>query len=317
MNIVLLESLGIPEPVLAQYADSLKKRGHSFRVYEKTDNLEKLKEELQDADVAILANMPLPWDSIKDLPRLRYIDVAFTGTDHIPVAQAAEKGIQVSNASGYADDSVAELCIGLMIDLLRSIPQAERACRTGGTKTGLPARLLKGKTIGFVGAGRIAGKTAALAKAFGAETTGFRRHPIDDPAFDRQAGSLEELLQQSDIVSIHTPLTDSTRNLISEKELSQMKASAFLINTARGPVVDAAALEQALKKGTIAGAAVDVFDKEPPLDPAGELLAAPNLIVTPHIGFYTEESMLDRARIVFDNLDQWLEGTPKNLVAPQ
>ncbi len=127
---------------------------------------------------------------------------------------------------------------------------------------------------------------------------------------------LEDLLTQSDIVSLHTPLTEATRHMISRRELQMMKPDALLINTARGPVVDTEALVEALEQGTIAGAALDVFDTEPPLDPDMPLLSAPNLLVTPHIGYYTRESMDQRAQILFDNLDKWLSGTWQNQVRP-
>ncbi len=127
---------------------------------------------------------------------------------------------------------------------------------------------------------------------------------------------LDELLREADIVSVHTPLTSSTKHMIADRELAAMKPGSYLINTARGPVVDAQALCRALNDGTIAGAAIDVFDQEPPLDPEDPLLQAPNLIVTPHIGFYTEESMDQRAKIVFDNLSQWLQGNWVNQVKP-
>lgn len=316
MHIVLLEPLDVSEAQLNVYADRLRARGHTFAAFEKTQNLQQLQEEVKDADVILTANMPLPWEAIRHADKLKYIDVAFTGTDHIPVRQASEKGIQVSNCSGYATDSVAELCIGLMIDLLRSIPQTSRSCRQAGTKNGWLARLLKGKTVGFAGAGHIASSTARLAKAFGARTIGYRRHPQPDDTFDIQAVDLEDLLTQSDIVSLHTPLTEATRHMISRRELQMMKPDALLINTARGPVVDTEALVEALEQGTIAGAALDVFDTEPPLDPDMPLLSAPNLLVTPHIGYYTRESMDQRAQILFDNLDKWLSGTWQNQVRP-
>ena len=316
MHIALLESLGISPDALSAFTNQLEEQGHTFAVYEKTTDLQKLREEVREADVVILANMPLPWEALEGADRLKYIDVAFTGTDHVPVAQAAAHGIQVSNASGYAEDAVAELCLGFMIDLLRSIPQTDRTCRQGGTRAGWPARLLKGKTVGFVGAGRIAARTADLVRAFGTRSIGFRRHPAADPAFDRETDSLDELLREADIVSVHTPLTSSTKHMIADRELAAMKPGSYLINTARGPVVDAQALCRALNDGTLAGAAIDVFDQEPPLDPEDPLLQAPNLIVTPHIGFYTEESMDQRAKIVFDNLSQWLQGNWANQVKP-
>ena len=237
--------------------------------------------------------------------------MAFTGVDHIPVAAAKKRGIAVSNASGYATQAVAELCISFMIQLLRNVEKTEKSCRSGGTKAGLIGNLLCGKTVGIVGAGAIGKKTAALCKAFGCTVIAYNRSKVSDPSIDRQV-SLEELLAESDIVSLHVPLTDATKGLIGKEQLAQMKKTAFLINTARGGVADQDALAEALREGQIAGAALDVFDKEPPLPEDHPLLHTPNTIVTPHIGFASEESLEQRADIVFENLYSWLDGKQIN-----
>lgn len=313
MNITLLEDLGCSKKLVADNAARLAAMGHAFKSFPRTTDPDTLKKEVADADVLILANMPLPAEVLKAAPNVKFIDVAFTGVDHIPVKDAHARGIAISNASGYADEAVAELCVSFMIQLLRDLPEAEKRCREGGTKAGLPARLLQGKTVGILGAGAIGKRLAALCKAFGATVVAHNRHEVKDPTIDRNV-SLNELLENSDIISIHTPLTPVTKGMIGKNELARMKKTAFLINTGRGPVVDNAALAEALNNGDIAGAACDVFDMEPPLPADYPLLHSKNTIVTPHLGFYSEESLDDRAKIVFENLYAWLDGKQINKI---
>lgn len=313
MEIVLLENLGCSPELIEENVKKLKALGHEFKAFQKSGDEEKLKDQVKNADVIMLANMPLPAAVIDAAPNLKFIDVAFTGVDHIPVKKAKDRDIAISNASGYADQAVAELCISFMIQLLRDLNKAQKTVKTGGTKAGLRANLLQGKTIGILGAGAIGKRLAALAKAFGATIIAHNRHEVKDPNIDRNV-SLDELLRHSDIISIHTPLTEQTKGMIGKNELAKMKKSAFIVNTGRGPVIETAALVEALNNGQIAGAAIDVFDQEPPLPEDMPLLHAPNIIVTPHLGFYSEESLNDRARIVFDNLFSWLEGKQINKI---
>ena len=313
MNIVLLESLGVADSVVQAQVQKLEQMGHTFTAYDKSTDPAVQQERCSDADVVMLANMPLDAAAVENADHLQFINVAFTGVDHIPVEQAKEKGIAISNASGYATQAVAELCISFMIQLLRNVKDTEQRCRQGATKDGLVGNLLCGKTVGIVGAGAIGKKVATLAKAFGCKTLAYNRSTVDDPSIDSQV-SLEELLQESDIVSLHCPLTDQTRHLIDSEQLALMKPSAILINTARGDVVNQKALAQALESGLIAGAALDVFEKEPPLATDHPLLHTPNTLVTPHIGFASQESLEQRADIVFNNLYSWLEGNQVNAI---
>ena len=313
MRIVLLENLGCTPELVEENAARLRGLGHEFTAFERTDDTGRLKAETRDADVLMLANMPLPAEVLGTAPDVKFIDVAFTGVDHIPVADARARGIAISNASGYADESVAELCISLMIQLLRHLGEAERRVREGGTKAGLGANLLQGKTVGIIGAGAIGKRLAALCKAFGCTVLAHNRRPVSDPAIDENV-SLDDLLRRSDIVSLHCPLTPETRGLIGAPQLALMKKTAFLINTARGPVVDNAALAEALNAGTIAGAACDVFDMEPPLPADYPLLHCKNVILTPHLAFYSQESLEERAKIAFANLYAWLDGKQINKI---
>lgn len=313
MKIVLLEGLGASGEVIEKYAEKLRAMGHTFQAYEKNTDPNVQVERSRDADVIMLANMPLDPSVIDGAPALKFIDVAFTGVDHIPMEKARERGIAVSNASGYATQAVAELCLSNMISLLRKVDQTQQRCREGKTKDGLIGNLLCGKTVGIVGAGAIGKRTAALCKAFGCRVIAYNRSKVQDPSIDGQV-TLDELLEQADVVSLHCPLTPQTKGLIGERELAKMKKSAILINTARGGVVDTAALASALNQGEIAGAACDVFDMEPPLPQDYPLLRTPNTLVTPHIAFASEESLEQRAQIVFENLYSWLEGKQMNQV---
>ena len=313
MKIVLLEELGVSDKIIEKHAKKLKEMGHTFVAYPKNADAEVQAERSKDADVIMIANMPLSEKAVQEADNLKYIDVAFTGVDHIPMELAKQKEIAVSNASGYATQAVAEISISFMIQLLRNMAQTEERCRQGGTKAGLIGNLLCGKTVGIVGAGAIGKRVAALCKAFGCSVLAYNRSEVKDPSIDEQV-SLEELLKRSDIVSLHCPLTEATKGMIGEKELSLMKKEAILVNTARGAVVDSTALATALKNGEIAGAATDVFEMEPPVPGDHPLLHCPNMVVTPHIAFASVESMEQRADIVFDNLYSWLEGTQKNII---
>lgn len=313
MKIVLLEGLGVSEQLIQKHAQKLEQLGHTFYAYEKNADPTVQLERSRDADVVMLANMPLDVSVIHESQTLKFINVAFTGVDHIPVKEAKQKGIAISNASGYATQAVAELALSFMIQLLRNVEKTEQRCREGGTKDGLVGHLLCGKTVGIIGAGAIGKKTAALCKAFGCNVIAYSRSAVSDSAISKQV-SLEELLRCADIVTLHCPLTPETKDLIGEKELAMMKTSAMLINTARGGVVNAEALSKALKSGAIAGAACDVFEVEPPLPQDHPLLHSPNTIVTPHIAFASVESLEQRAEIVFENLYAWLDGKQLNCI---
>lgn len=311
MKITLLEDLGVSDEYLEKQKEKLAEKSHQLIIYKKADKIEEKINQVKDADAIILANTPLEEEVIKQANNLKFIDVAFTGVDHIPLTMCHSKNIIVSNASGYATHAVAELCIGLIIDLLRNIKENETNCRTEKTKSLNKGNLLYGKTVGIIGAGKIGKEVARLLKAFGCYIIAYNRSQIEDENIDMQM-SLEELLKQADIVTIHCPLTEETEGLIGKKEFDKMKKTAILINTARGKIVNNEELAKALNDGRIAGAGIDVFDKEPPLARDYPLFRSPNVIVSPHIGYETVESLEQRADIAFDNLYAWLEGNPKN-----
>lgn len=224
--------------------------------------------------------------------RLRLIVRAGSGVDNIAVEEFSKLGVRVFNTPDSVAESVGELAIGLMINLSRGIIKASTALSRGEwLKHGLMGQELSGKTLGIIGLGRIGRTVARIAHAIGMrilvyDVESFTAEQLA-PYGAEQVG-LERLLSESDYITIHTPLTEETRLMIGERELKMMKRTAFLINTARGQVVDEEALKRALKEGWIAGAALDVFREEPPKDI--ELLSLPTLVATPHIGAQTKEA---------------------------
>lgn len=314
MKIVLLESLGVPEDVLQACAKPLVDAGHTFVAYPKNTDPKVQIERAQDADVIMIANMPLSGEVISACPNLKFIDVAFTGVDHVDLEAARAKDVKVSNAAGYSNQAVAELSLCMMLSLLRNVPQVEKRCRNGQTKDGLVGRELMGKTVGIVGTGAIGQRTAELCRAFGCKVLGNRRRVTGNEPDYIEFVSLDELLTRSDIVSLHCPLNDSTRALINAESIAKMKPGAILINAARGPVVDSQALADALNSGRLGGAGIDVFEMEPPLSLDHPLLHSKNTIVTPHVAFATAESMKARCEIVFNSLRQWMAGNQINVI---
>ena len=309
MNIICVESLGIDrerfESLKAHYAAM----GHNFTYYmDRREDEATLADRMRDADVAVISNIKLPAAVLSQCPKLRYLSVAFTGLDHIDLAFCKEHNIKVQNAAGYSTTAVSELAVGMMLDLMRNIVTLNEKIRQGGSRGTFLGRELRGKTVGIVGTGAIGTATARLLVAFGAKVIAWSRTERPEvKAMGVEYMSLEDLLQQSDIVSLHVPLCDETRGLIGEKELALMKPTAMLVNTARGPVCDIAAVGKALIESRIAGAAFDVFEQEPPLPIDHLLLSTNRCLVTPHVAFATEESFAARADIVFGHVDEWLK----------
>lgn len=308
MKIVLAEPLVIEPEQLEAFAAPLRQAGHEWVAYEdKPQNEADWNRRIVGAQVVMMANTPLPAAVVEKSEALRYLNVAFTGLNHIPLALCKEKGIRVTNAAGYSDQAVAELVIGMAINLLRKVKPADAAMAHGAAAADFLGGELAGRTVGIIGTGHIGMRVAELFHAFGARLLGYSRTEKPEcTALGMEYVSLAELLQQSDIVTLHVPQNETTLGMIGKEEFSQMKKTALFINIARGPIVDAKALSEALKQGEIAGAGVDVFEKEPPLvdDP---LLHAPHVLLTPHVGYYTKEAMARRAAIVFANTQSYLD----------
>jgi phosphoglycerate dehydrogenase-like enzyme len=313
MLIKVLEPLGIPQEDLEKTLREAVADNAEIVFYpdRKTDPAT-LIERAKDADAVVLSNFPFPAEVIEALPQLKYICVAFTGFDHVAMDQAAKQGIKVSNCSGYSNAAVAELVLGNTVALYRKLLECDQATRAGKSSAGLKGREIAGKCFGIIGLGAIGKQVAKLAQAFGAEVIAYNRSKVTMEGV-RQV-ELDELMQEADIISVHLPSNAETKGLISREKIALMKPSAIFINAARGPIVDSKALADALNKDQIAGAAVDVFDQEPPLDMSEPLLGAKNCLLTPHVGFLTLEAMYKRADIVAANLKAYLDGQPINLV---
>lgn len=313
MKIVFLEPLGIPQTVLEAGAKAAVGDKAEIVCYDtRVEDVPTLIERSKDADAVVLSNFQYPREVMEQCPRLKLVCVAFTGVDHVDTAYCRETGITVCNCAGYSTVAVADLVFGFAVDLTRNVLPCNDAVRAGGTKNGLVGWELEGKTFGVIGLGAIGQRVAHIANAFGCRVLGYNRSEKQVEGVTQV--SLDTLLAESDIVSLHVPLSDATRGLIGAPELKMMKKTAYLINTARGPVVDSEALAAALQTGEIAGAAVDVFEMEPPVPQTHPLLDAPHLIATPHIAFASQQAFEKRAVIVNDNLRAWLVGAPQNVV---
>jgi len=232
------------------------------------------------------------------------------GLDNIDQEAAKEKNIRVINAVEGAITAVAELVIGLMISMAREIPRADREIRNGNwIKKELMGSELKGKYLGIVGLGNIGKRLGRLARALNMNIIGYDVVPIDDE-FSKEVGlmkaDLDTLLSSADYVSFHVPLLDSTRHMINAEKLKMMKNTARIINTSRGGVIDEDALYNSLKDGSLAGAALDVFEVEPATE--NKLITLPNFIATPHIGAQTKEAQLLAANIIAEKIIQILRG---------
>lgn len=316
MLIKLLEPLRVPKEMIDELAKPLIDMGHEFVYYDKkTTDTKELKQRSKDADIVIIANNPYPAAVIEASENLKLINVAFTGVDHVDAKAAKDKNIKIANAAGYSIQSVPELAIGLTLNVYRGLTAGDAAIRQADFPGPFQGREIKGKTIGIIGTGQLGMKTAELYKAFGGTLIGYNRTEHEEA---KQLGltyhDLETVMAESDIISVHLPLTDDTRGIISKEMISKMKETAIIINTARGPVIDNQALGEALNAGEIAGAGIDVFDMEPPLPLDYPLLDAKNAVLAPHVGFLTDEAMILRAQIVFDNAAAFLKGEPKNIV---
>lgn len=313
MNITFLEPLGISGEQLKAYVQESFGDSADVVYYDtRVEDVPTLIERSRDADCVVLSNFKYGREVMEHCPNLKMICVAFTGVDHVDTEYCRERGITVCNCAGYSTVAVADLVFGFAISLARNIIACDRTVRQGGTKAGLVGYELEGKSFGVIGAGAIGTRVARLAQAFGCKVYLYSRTPKEMEGV--KFVTMDELLETCDIVSLHVPLNASTKGLIGRDQLAKMKKSAILINTARGPVVDSAALAEALANGEIAGAAVDVFEMEPPVPADHPLLAAPNLIATPHVAFASDQAFEKRAVIVCENIRQWLAGTPQNVI---
>lgn len=313
MNVVILEPLGVAkEKLLGLGREVLGDQVNLIYYDTRTEDVDELIERSKEADVVVLSNFQYRREVMEHCKHLKMVCVAFTGVDHVDMEYCREHDIMVCNCAGYSTVAVADLVFGFVIDLMRNILPCNEAVRAEGTKAGLVGCELAGKKFGVVGTGAIGMRTAKIADAFGCEVYGYSR-TVKDVDYIKYV-DLKELMELCDIISLHVPLNENTKGMIGAQELSYMKESAILINTARGPVVDAQALADALNEGKIAGAGIDVFEMEPPVPKDHPLLQAKNVVATPHIAFATKEAFEKRSVIVFDNIKKWMDGNPQNVM---
>ena len=295
---------------------------HELEVFDRT-TAEQVAGRISDADIVITNKAPVREAALAGAKRLRLVAVAATGTDVVDVKACAARGITVSNIRNYAVNTVPEHTFALLLALRRSILPYRQSVARGRWREAAqfcyfdyPIRDLAGSTLGVIGDGVLGKSVAKLGEAFGMKvlfsdykgTTGMG--PLYTP--------FQEVLRVSDVITLHTPLMPSTRNLIGPAEFAMMEKRPLLINTARGGLVDEAALVVALRSGQIAGAGFDVVTTEPPPDdhPLVELLDLPNFILTPHVAWASQEAIQGLADQLIDNVEAFWAGAPRNVVQP-
>ncbi|OIO05315.1 MAG: glycerate dehydrogenase [Desulfovibrionaceae bacterium CG1_02_65_16] len=282
---------------------------------------EQLLERARGAQVLFTNKTVLSAAAIEALPDLQCVCVLATGYNVIDVAAAAERGIPVCNVPGYSPKSVAQHVMAVVLELFTHVSQHARAVREGRWSSqpdfcvwDEPIVELAGKTMGVVGFGDIGGRVSMLANAFGMNVLAYAPHPKPLPPYGPFTFvPLDALFAESDVVSLHCPLTKDNENMVDARLLGRMKPTAYLVNTARGQLVDEAALAAALTAGTIAGAALDVVRREP-IAPDNPLLAAPNCLITPHVAWASREARARLLGIAAQNLRGFLAGKPEHVV---
>jgi glycerate dehydrogenase len=276
---------------------------------------------IQDATIVITNKVHLRRETLAQLPRLKMVAVSATGTDNVDITYCKERGIVVSNIRNYAAHTVPEHVFMLMLALRRNLLAFREDVQKGAWQKAAqfclfthPVRDLYGSTLGIMGGGSIGKSVALIAQAFGmkvlfAEHKGIAEVRPGYTAFDT-------VLRESDVITLHLPLKENTRHMISTAEFERMRPGALLINTARGGLVDEAALLKALQSGRLGGAGFDVLTKEPPTDGHPLLdIDLPNFILTPHIAWSGREAMQTMADQLIDNIEAYAAGTPRNLVS--
>lgn len=315
MKIIVSDPIFLPE----EYRKKLEALG-DLEVFESMpSSIEEFISRVRDADIVLVGRYGFSKKAFTASLNLKMLSVWQTGYDHIDIKRATEKGVIVSNVPDYAFDSVAEMVFALALNILRKVHIANTRLREGSFDwKDYIGNQLMGKTMGVIGTGSIGSRVIQIAHGFNMNVISVTGHPNEEKA--RRLGvkfvDLDTLLAESDIVTLHVPLTPSTEKMIGTKELAKMKKSAILINTARGKIVDEAPLIKALKEKQILGAGLDVFEKEPlPVDdPLTEL---ENVVLTPHIAFLTQESLEECTYVCVQNVERFIEGRSQNIVNPE
>ncbi len=299
--------------------DELGKLGQ-LTVYDRTDPSQSA-ERIGDADAVYVNKVPLSRETLDKCPLLRFIGVLATGYNIIDIEAAREKNIIVSNVPTYGTQSVAQYTMALLLELCHHAGEHSECVKAGEWTDGedwcfwkYPLIELSGKTMGIIGFGKIGQAAAKLARAFGMDVLAYDSRPVQGLEREgiRYAG-LDEVLQSSDVISLHCPLFPSTAGIINKDTISKMKTGVMIINTSRGPLMKEQDLADALNSGKVAGAAVDVVSEEP-IRADNPLLRAKNMIITPHIAWAPKESRQRLMDVAVENLRAFMEGHPQNVV---
>lgn len=317
MKIVILDGFTLNPGDLSW--DALKEMGELV-IYDRTP-ADKVAERAAGAEVVFTNKTPINEDALNQLPTLKFIGVLATGYNIVNTELAKAKGIIVANVPGYGTTSVVQLTFALLLELCLHVQHHSDSVRDGKWSRSadfcfwdFPLIELSGKTMGIIGFGNIGQQVGDVATAFGMKIIGNSRTRTDQAhRANFKWADIPELLEQSDVVSIHCPLFPETKGLINKESLKLMKESAFLINTSRGPIIVDEDLADALNNEVIAGAGIDVLSTEPP-PPGNPLFTAKNCIITPHIAWATKEARQRLMNITVSNLSAFLQGNPVNVV---
>lgn len=297
--------------------NSLERLGQ-VNVYDRTD-VGEVCERAANCEVIFTNKVPITKVEMDKLPKLEYIGVMATGVNVVDLEHAREKGIVVTNAAGYSTHSVAQHAFSLILELIHQTTNHSNWAKANWSSHSdfsfalKPYGELNGKTIGIIGFGTIGKAVGNIAQAFGMKVLAKARNSHDDWPNWAESADMDELLVQSDIISLHCPLTPETQHMVNDEFLKAMKPSAFLINTGRGPLIDEQALTNALKNEEIAGAALDVLSTEPP-STDNPLLSAKNCLITPHIAWSSFEARKRLMGIITENLRAYMLGESQNMV---
>ncbi|MEN6407630.1 MAG: D-2-hydroxyacid dehydrogenase [Thermoguttaceae bacterium] len=316
MNIVVLDGYTLNPGDLSW--DALRLLG-PCTIYDRTSDSETVAQ-AAGAEIVLTNKTVLSREVIERLPKLRYVGVLATGYNVVDLAAARERNIVVTNVPNYATASVVQMVFAHLMNLTLHVADHGRGVSAGRWTRNLdfaywdfPLVELSGQTFGVVGFGRIGRQVAAVAYALGMNVIACVRRPLIEPPSEIEFVELDELFRRSDVVSLHCPLTPETQQLVDRRRLTLMRPTAYLINTGRGPLVDEAALAEALNAGRLAGAGLDVLSTEPPgID--NPLLTAKNCCITPHIGWATLAARRRLMAVVVDNVRAFLAGKPQNVV---
>ena len=288
-------------------------------VYDRTP-ADKILERIGDADIVYTNKTPIDRDTLKHCSQIRYIGVLATGYNVVDVVAAREQGVPVTNIPSYGTDAVGQFTIAMLLEICHHIGHHDQAVHAGRWAASqdfcfwdMPLMELAGKTMGIIGYGRIGRVTGRIARALGMRVIAVKRKSGSDADEGVEFVDLDALYAQSDVISLHCPLKEDTREMINRDSIAKMKDGVILLNSGRGQLIREADLAEALNAGKVFAAAVDVVSQEPIL-PDNPLLQAKNCIITPHIAWASRDSRMRLMNVAVENLRSFLEGSPENVV---